>query len=587
MTATAGLLAGGTAAAGTSPTWAAPAPVASTSTAQALADLVPAPVSVQPTAGVTHVLTADTTIHVQPGSPAARGVADRLAEMLRPPTGFALPIADAPATPPRAGITLLLSGADSRVGDQGYQLDVTADTVVLRARQPAGLFAGVQTLRQLLPPKVESATAQPGPWELPGARIVDHPRFAHRGAMLDVARHFHPVATVKRYVDQLARYKVNYLHLHLTDDQGWRLMIDSWPRLATYGGSTQVGGGPGGYYTKDQYREIVAYAAARHITVIPEVDMPGHTNAALASYAELNCSGEAPPLRTDIAVGYSSLCVGKEITYRFVDDVLRELAELTPGPYLHIGGDEAQVTSPADYQTFMDRVLPIVEKHGKRPMGWHEFVRTTTDTAAVPQYWGTTTSNSEVADAARRGHQVLMSPANKAYLDMKYNPSTPIGLSWAGYIEVRDSYEWNPGSHVSGVPESAVRGVEAPLWTETVETPAHLDYLAFPRLVVIAELGWSPWSTHDWTSFRERLGAQAPRWQRLGLEFYRSPQVPWRTGTGEPGRCTAPAWDGAAVYVGGDRVAHGGHHWTAKWWTRGEEPGTTGEWGVWRDEGFC
>jgi hexosaminidase len=545
--------------------------------------LVPVPVSVQARTGVTHTLTAATKIYT---APASRDVGNFLAGVLRPSTGYALPVSDATGTP-ADGISLLLSGAPAAVGQQGYQLDVAANAVVVRANTSEGLFAGVQTLRQLLPAAVESATTQPGPWTVPGALIVDHPRFSYRGAMLDVARHFHPVASVKRYLDQLALYKINYFHLHLSDDQGWRIVIDSWPRLATYGGSTQVGGGPGGYFTKAQYSEIVQYAAARKITVIPEIDLPGHTNAALASYAELNCNGQAPPLRTDIEVGYSSLCVNKDITYQFIDDVVREIAALTPGPYFHIGGDEAHATSDADYQAFMNRALPIVRKYGKTVLGWHEFVKTTTDTAAIPQYWGTTTSNATVQAAAARGNKVIMSPANKAYLDMKYNSSTPLGLSWAGFIEVQTAYDWNPGTHLSGVPESAVRGVEAPLWTETIVTSRDIEFMAFPRLAAIAELGWSPWSTHNWDQFKVRLGSQAPRWTTMGINFYRSAQVPWDTGGPPPGPCSQPAWERSKVYTGGNVVSHNGHKWTAKWWTQGEEPGTTGQWGVWRDDGVC
>nr|WP_325049713.1 family 20 glycosylhydrolase [Lentzea atacamensis] len=551
--------------------------------AEPLQSLVPVPVSVQARAGVTHTLTAATKIYT---APAARDVGNFLAGVLRPSTGYALPVSDTTGTP-ADGISLLLSGAPGTVGQQGYQLDVAAGAVVLRANTPEGLFAGVQTLRQMLPAAVESATVQPGPWTVPGALIVDHPRFAYRGAMLDVARHFHPVASVKRYLDQLALYKINYFHLHLSDDQGWRIMIDSWPRLATYGGSTQVGGGAGGYFTKAQYSEIVQYAASRRITVIPEIDMPGHTNAALASYAELNCNGQAPPLRTDIEVGYSSLCVNKDITYQFIDDVVREIAALTPGPYFHIGGDEAHATSDADYQAFMNRALPIVKKYGKTVLGWHEFVKTTTDTTAIPQYWGTTTSNATVQAAAARGNKVVMSPANKAYLDMKYNSSTPLGLSWAGFIEVQDAYNWNPGTHLSGVPESAVRGVEAPLWTETIVTSRDIEFMAFPRLPVLAELGWSPWSTHNWDQFKVRLGNQAPRWTTMGIKFYRSAQVPWDTGGPAPGPCPQPGWERSKVYTGGNVVSHNGHKWTAQWWTQGEEPGTTGQWGVWRDGGVC
>ncbi|MEU3646293.1 family 20 glycosylhydrolase [Lentzea sp. NPDC034063] len=551
--------------------------------AEPLQSLVPVPVSVQARSGVTHTLTAATKIYT---APAARDVGTFLAGVLRPSTGYALPVSDTTGTP-ADGISLLLSGAPGTVGDQGYQLDVAANSIVLRANTSEGLFTGVQTLRQLLPAKVESTTAQAGPWTVPGALIVDYPRFSYRGAMLDVARHFHPVSTVKRYIDQLALYKINYFHLHLSDDQGWRIVIDSWPRLATYGGSTQVGGGPGGYYTKAQYSEIVQYAASRKITVIPEIDLPGHTNAALASYAELNCNGQAPPLRTDIEVGYSSLCVSKEITYQFLDDVIREIAALTPGPYFHIGGDEAHSTPDADYQTFMNRTLPIVKKYGKTALGWHEFVKTTTDTTAIPQYWGTTTSNAVVQAAAARGHKVIMSPANKAYLDMKYNSSTPLGLSWAGLIEVQTAYDWNPGTHLSGVPESAVRGVEAPLWSETLVTGRDIEFMAFPRLGAIAELAWSPWSTHNWDQFKVRLGNQGPRWTTMGINFYKSTQVPWDTGGPGPGPCTQPAWERDKVYVGGDVVSHNGRKWNAQWWTRGEEPGTTGQWGVWRDAGVC
>jgi hexosaminidase len=363
---------------------------------------------------------------------------------------------------------------------------------------------------------------------VPGTLIVDYPRFSYRGAMLDVARHFHPVASVKRYLDQLALYKINYFHLHLSDDQGWRIMIDSWPRLATYGGSTQVGGGAGGYYTKAQYSEIVQYAAARKITVIPEIDMPGHTNAAQASYAELNCTGQAPPLRTDIEVGYSSLCVSKDITYQFVDDVVREIAALTPGPYFHIGGDEALSTPDADFVKFMNRVLPIVKKYGKTTTGWHEFIKTTKDTTLVPQFWGTETSDANVAAAAQRGNKILMSPANRIYLDMKYNKSTKLGQDWAGLIEVKDSYNWNPGAYLDGVTEGSVRGVEAPLWTETIKSSADIEYMAFPRLAVAAELGWATAAAHNWDRFAPRLGAQAPRWKVQGINYYASSQVPWK-----------------------------------------------------------
>ena len=487
--------------------------------------IVPAPVQVSPRPGTAYQLGAHTLIHTHPGSAAARRVGEYLADVLRPSTGYRLPVVPGAST---RGITLLLAGADPSVGAEGYQLDVTRSGVLVRARTAAGLFAGVQTLRQLLPARVEAKTRQRGPFTVPGGRVLDHPRYAHRGAMLDVARHFFSVDEVKRYIDQIALYKINRLHLHLSDDQGCRIAIDSWPRLATYGGSTEVGGGPGGYYTQEQYRELVAYAASRHITVIPEIDLPGHTNAALSSYPELNCDGVAPPLYTGIEVGFSSLCIDKEITYRFVEDVLREVAALTPGQYVHIGGDEAHATADPDYDRFMDRVLPLVSKYGKTATGWHEFVKSGPPVEAVPQFWGTRTTAPDVVEAAARGSRIVLSPASKAYLDMKYDANTPLGLSWAGYTDVRDAYDWNPGAYVEGLPAEAVRGVEAPLWSETLTNSADIEFMAFPRLPAIAELGWSPWSTHDWEGFKVRLAAQADRWRVMGVNFHPAPEVPWQ-----------------------------------------------------------
>ncbi|MFF7653833.1 beta-N-acetylhexosaminidase [Streptomyces sp. NPDC007983] len=489
--------------------------------------VVPAPASVRPGKSP-YTLRPATPIRVAPGSRAARAAGDYLAGLLRPSTGYRLPVTTRGGVDGiRLRIVPVRQRAAKGLGAEGYRLEVTRRTVTISARTSAGLFHGIQTLRQLLPASVERATRQPGLWRISGGTITDVPRYAWRGAMLDVSRHFFTVDQVKTYVDQLALYKINKLHLHLSDDQGWRIAIDSWPRLATHGGSTQVGGGTGGYYTKADYREIVRYAASRHLTVVPEIDMPGHTNAALASYADLNCDGVAPPLYTGTEVGFSSLCVPKEVTYDFVDDVIRELAALTPGRYLHIGGDEAHSTSHADYVAFMDRVQPVVAKYGKTVVGWHQLTGARPAEGAIAQYWGTNGSEKEVADAAKNGTRLILSPANRAYLDMKYDPSTPLGLSWAGYVEAKQSYDWDPGSYIAGAPPSSVLGVEAPLWSETLSTSAHIAYMAFPRLPGIAELGWSPRSTHDWDGYRVRLAAQAPRWDALGIDYHRSPQIPW------------------------------------------------------------
>ncbi|MEV6108294.1 beta-N-acetylhexosaminidase [Streptomyces sp. NPDC051940] len=499
----------------------APASAAGTVAATGYDRIVPAPVSAVP-GGAPYEIAAGTVIRVPAGQEQTGGY---LAGLLRPSTGYPLPVT---AESGADGIRLVLDGAGSGpYGEEGYRLDAGPGAVTITAYRPAGLFHGVQTLRQLLPSAVEAGTVQPGPWTVPGGTVTDRPRFAYRGAHLDVSRHFFSVAEVKRYIDQLALYKINYLHLHLSDDQGWRIAIDSWPRLATYGGSKEVGGGPGGYYTQADYTELVGYAADRQLTVVPEIDMPGHTNAALASYAELNCDGRAPRLYTGIKVGFSSLCVPLELTYSFVDDVVREIAALTPGPYIHIGGDEASSTSHADYVTFMGRVQPIVAAYGKTVLAWHQITEAQPAAGAVAQYWGLSGSEPEVIAAANAGTRFVLSPANKLYLDMKYDRRTRLGQSWAGFVDVRTSYDWDPGGYLLDAPASAVYGVEAPLWSETLETSADIEYMAFPRLAGAAELGWSPAATHDWEAYRLRLAAQGPRWTQLGINYYRAPEVPW------------------------------------------------------------
>jgi hexosaminidase len=487
-----------------------------------LGGVLPAPQQVRPH-GPGFRLDSRTVIE----APRAAGVvADRLAEALRPATGFRLPIVarTGRGTP---AITLVLSRPGDELGGEGYRLSVRPGGVVIRASTNAGLFAGVQTLRQLLPAAIDADSPQAADWTVPGGDIADRPRFGYRGAMLDLARHFHTPDEVKRYIDEISRFKVNYLHLHLSDDQGWRIQIDSWPRLTAVGGApgTGVDGTGGGFLTKRDYRDLVRYAADRFVTIVPEIDMPGHVNAAQVAYPELTCDGQAPPPRTDTEVGYSSLCIDKEVTYRFAEDVIRELAALTPGPYLHIGGDEAHATPDADYLTFQERVLPLVARYGKTAYGWNEITQSPAAATAVAQYWGLDTEDATLAASVARGTKVIMSPANRAYLDQKYDPSTPLGLSWAGYIEVRTAYDWDPGGYLSGVPSEAVLGVEAPLWSETLRSGDDIEFMAFPRLAAIAELGWS--TTRDWESFRVRLGAYGPRWTARGVGFYPSPQIPW------------------------------------------------------------
>jgi hexosaminidase len=498
--------------------------------------LIPAPASVDRVPDAAFQADPTTRIVIGGGG-GVRRVANKLAQPLRRASGYVVPIAiqaDAPERDAPTSQATATSGARDIVmrldragnlGPEGYWLDVAPSGVKLIARATEGLFRGVQTLHQLFPLSGRE------PFELPGLHITDYPRFKWRGAMLDVSRHFFSVPEVKRYIDLIAMYKMNVLHLHLSDDQGWRIFIDRWPRLATHGGSTKVGGGRGGYYTKREYREIVSHAADRFITIVPEIDMPGHSNAALASYERLNCDGRAPPLYTGMDVGFSSLCIARASTYRFVDDVVREIAELTPGPYFHIGGDEAHSTSTQDYISFIERVGPIVADHGKKMLGWEEIARADIAPASLAQHWSPATGSEAGTEPARaavqRGAQLVMSPADKAYLDMKYDASTPLGLTWAGFTEVRDSYEWDPVTLVDGVRERDVAGVEAPLWSETLENISDVEFMAFPRLPGIAEIGWSPEKGRSWGDYRLRLAAQAPRWERFSVNFYRSPQIDW------------------------------------------------------------
>ena len=272
---------------------------------------------------------------------------------------------------------------------ESYELHITNDSIVVNALSAEGAFRAVQTIRQLIPYKSESTDKDT--WTIPTGTISDTPNYNYRGAMLDVSRHFFSVEDVKKYIDVLAYYKMNTLHLHLSDDQGWRLEIKSWPELANIGGLTSVGGGEGGFFTQDDYTEIVNYASKHHIVVIPEIDMPGHTHAASTAYPFLNGAkdyikilDQSIPdrkslLYTGTEVGFSTFDTRKEEVYDFIDDVIREIAAITPGPYIHMGGDESLVTEEDDYKYFVSRVSKIINKYGKTMIGWDEVA-----TADVP-----------------------------------------------------------------------------------------------------------------------------------------------------------------------------------------------------------
>jgi hexosaminidase len=526
---------------------------------------VPAPAPPVPAPGVRHaVIPAPATIHypagqgitlnprntvivVAPGDAEAARIGGLLAHrigmstettprVLTPAELAAAPFPPQPVLPPtlvprpadtaRGPATIIelwLDSARDDLADEGYELTVTADGIRAVGRRPAGLFYGTQTLVQLMPTWVEHTALLPRPIELPAAHVVDRPRYEWRGMMLDVSRHFLPLEDVKRFIDHLAAYKLNRLHLHLSDDQGWRVEVPSWPDLTRLGGSTAVGGHPGGYYTREQYAELVRYADERFVMIVPEIDVPGHTNAALASYPELNCDGAPPPPYVGTRVGFSALCPALDVTYAFIEDVVREIGELTTGPYFHVGGDEVETIPHDEYLRFIERIETIVRAQGKRMIGWGEIAPARLHPSSIVQHWRADSSFV----AAERGNRIILSPSPRVYLDMKYDSATAPGLAWAATIDVRRAYDWEPSTYLENVPPAAILGIEAPLWSETVATRQEFEYLAFPRLLAVAELAWSLAQRRGWDDFRLRLAHQGPRLAARGINFHRDPLVPW------------------------------------------------------------
>jgi hexosaminidase len=479
-----------------------------------LHSLIPSPVEFDHVPGEGFRLEPGTPIAIDGDAGELGPVADELGSYVRRANGSDSPVGRGD----QRGITLSLASS-SELGREGYTLDVDKDSARLAASSPAGLFWGVQTLRQLL----ELSHRPFASLLVPAVHVADYPRFAWRGAMLDVARHFMPVEAVKRYIDLMVLYKMNILHLHLSDDQGWRIFIDTWPRLAEYGGSLEIGGPPG-YYTKPDLSDIVSYAAAHHVTVVPEIDTPAHAAAAIASYPELGGQSAA----------FGSLSVDKDATYRFLDDVVREVCQLTPGEYFHIGGDEASGIPARDYLRFVSRAGQIVRAHGKKMVGWHEIARADLAPDEVVQYWGNPyvpAAATLTRAAVKKGAKVVLSPSDRVYLDMKYDRSTRLGLSWAGFVDVHRAYDWDPATLIEGVSEGDVLGVEAPLWGETITDIRDAEFMSFPRLAGVAEIGWSP-AGRSWDEYRVRLAAHGEMWDAMRVTFHRSPEIPWRGPSG-------------------------------------------------------
>ncbi|PKQ25684.1 MAG: beta-N-acetylhexosaminidase [Actinobacteria bacterium HGW-Actinobacteria-4] len=397
-------------------------------------------------------------------------------------------------------------------GAEAYRLTIDS-AVTVRAATDAGLFYGVQTLRQLFPAVASDAYA------LPRLVIRDSPEFGWRGSMIDVARTFLPLDYLKAHVERMALFKLNKLHLHLSDDQGWRLEIKSWPRLALVGGSTDVRGGPGGYYTQEDMRELVTFAALHQVEIIPEIDLPGHTQAALASYPELACDDVTNlGLYSGTEVGFSKLCLTKpDVIYPFVEDVLREVADIFPGRYLHIGGDE--IKDPL-YSEFIERADAIAARLGREIIAWEEASVANVRTTALLQLWN---DGYDIQPALDRGNHLILSPCSFTYLDHGNYEAQPGVYSWcrAEGIPLERTYAFNPQSFTQAV------GVEAPVWSELVEDEATADNRMWPRLAAVAEVAWSTEANRDYGRFTLRLGALRPHLDALGIQYFREPQLGW------------------------------------------------------------
>jgi hexosaminidase len=529
--------------------------------------IVPKPVSMTMGRGS---FTISPGTRIVAASRSAAPIAKDLADYLRAATGYRLPVVPG-SSEPRA-ISLVVSRQGAASGDpdgEGYRLRVTPRDVTLTAATAHGLYNGIQTIRQLLPVWINSPSTMPGPWTMPAIQITDHPRYSYRGVMLDIARHYESPAAVEQLIAQAAAYKINVFHLHLSDDQGFRIAIKGFPNLTTIGGQGSVGTGgrtmdPGGYWTQDDYKAVVADAQAHFMTLIPEVDSPGHNNAIIMSEyndssnpllnghpQDINCSANNPP-QWDYTedVGYSALCPGSQNTWTIMSAIIHQLDAMTPGAYHDLGGDEVPSTllSQSQYAEFVNKEAGIIQAEGKTVMGWADIAGPGTDfkNPAVAEYWnpasGSQADTITATEAVTKGMQVVMAPANHTYLDQKYvagsagNVPPTLGLSWAcnSGCDVDQFYNWDPGSYVTGVTDRNVIGVEGAMWSETVVNLSNVDYMVFPRLPALAEVAWSPRANRNSTSspayrdFVSRLAAQGGRFLAGGQNFYPSSEVPWR-----------------------------------------------------------
>ncbi len=510
--------------------------------------IVPEPVHASLGEG-SFTLTPDTVLVADA---AAREVAALCRAAFAPATSF--PLADAEAVANAPAIVFRLDPALADLGAEGYRLTVTPQQINLRAPQPVGLFYALQSLRQLAPPEsFRSTPVSDVAWDIPCVEIEDTPRFGWRGAMLDVGRHFMPKDFVLKFIDLLALHKLNVFHWHLTDDQGWRIEIKRYPRLTEVGAwrkETVVGhprhhlkpefdGTPhGGFYTQDEVREVVAYAQTRGVTVVPEIEMPGHAQAAIAAYPELGNTGELLPVYTTWGVNENVYNV-EESTLQFLQNVLDEVLALFPSEFIHIGGDEVPKvqweSSPAaqarmrelglkDAEAlqsyFIRRMDAYLTERGRRLLGWDEILEGGLAANATVMSWRGVQGG---IDAASAGHDVVMAPNSYLYLDYYQSENRDAEpLAIGGFVPLEKVYSYEPVSaEIDAEKAHHVLGAQAQLWTEYIKTPAHVEYMAYPRLCALAEVTWTPAARKDYANFTTRLQTHLRRLAELGVNYRR------------------------------------------------------------------
>jgi hexosaminidase len=509
---------------------------------------IPKPVKLTPRDGV-FTLTADTPIVAH--GPAST-IGHTLARAIAPATGYWLTVTTSSS---RANSIVIEIAPDlAHLGAEGYQLNVTPESITLHAPQPAGLFYGVQSLLQLLPPEIlREAPVENVAWTIPCGQIEDYPCFGWRGAMLDVGRHFMPKSFIKKFIDLLALHKLNTFHWHLTEDQGWRIEIKQYPRLTEIGAwrkETLIGkpdrnnpendkfdGKPhGGLYTQDDVREIVAYARARYIVVVPEIEMPGHAQAAIAAYPELGNTGQQIEVGTTWGI-YENVFNVEESTFQFLRNVMAEVLALFPSPFIHIGGDEcpkAQWKASPQAQArmkelglkdeeelqshFVRRMDEFLTSQGRWLVGWDEILEGGLAPNATVMSWR---GEKGGIAAARAGHDVVMSPNTSTYLDYYQSEDrSKEPLAIGGFVSLEKVYTYQPIPKEL-TPEEArhVLGAQGQLWTEYMPNTRHVEYMAFPRLCALAEALWTPGAAKDYGDFTRRLGTHLKRLSILDVNY--------------------------------------------------------------------